>query len=290
MNFSFHQLRIFCEVVQHTSITKAAEKLRLTQPALSIQLRNFQDQFELPLYYKKGRGIGMTPYGLSIFEIAKRLLDNAKEITYQTEAYKNLEAGQLKIASVSTGKYIIPFLVAGFLKKYPKVDLQIEVSNKEEVSNRLAESEIDFALVSVLPSNVLVHEEILFENRLYLVSNEPSDNPDAPLIFREPGSATRQAMDEYFKETSHKKSFELSTNEAVKQAVIAGLGQSILPLIGIADELERGQLHIIERPGLPIITHWRIVYNRSQRLSPLALTFLTYLQENKASLIETYFD
>ena len=232
----------------------------------------------------------MTPYGLSIFEIAKRLLYNAKEITYQTEAYKNLEAGQLKIASVSTWKYIIPFLVAGFLKKYPKFDLQIEVSNKEEVSNRLAESEIDFALVSVLPSNVLVHEEILFENRLYLVSNETSDNPDAPLIFREPGSATRQAMDEYFKETSHKKSFELSTNEAVKQAVIAGLGQSILPLIGIADELERGQLHIIERPGLPIITHWRIVYNRSQRLSPLALTFLTYLQENKAYLIETYFD
>jgi DNA-binding transcriptional LysR family regulator len=109
-----------------------------------------------------------------------------------------------------------------------------------------------------------------------------------PLIYREPGSATRKAMDEYFRKEQRKKSFELSTNEAVKQAVMAGLGYSILPYIGIADELQRGELHIIEKKDLPIVTFWRIVYNRSNKQSPLAKAFLDYLVENKQTLIQRF--
>lgn len=288
MNYSFHQLRIFSEVVKQRSISKAADKLRMTQPALSIQLKNFQENFEFPLYLKKGRGIQISEYGLKIEKLANEVLQKAQEITDLTKAYKNLEAGELKIVSASTGKYVIPYLVHGFLKQYPNVDLKIEISNKEDVINQLKENEIDFALISVVPENLLVHEEVLFENQLYLVGKTPEYDPEMPLIYRESGSATRKAMDEYFDKEPRKKSFELSTNEAVKQAVMAGLGYSILPYIGIADELQRGELHIIEKKDLPIITFWRIVYNRSNKQSPLAKAFLDYLVENKQTLIQRF--
>jgi DNA-binding transcriptional LysR family regulator len=288
MNYSFHQLRIFTEVVKHKSISKAADKLRMTQPALSIQLKNFQENFEFPLYLKKGRGIQISEYGFKIEKLANEVLQKAQEITYLTKAYKNLEAGELKIVSASTGKYVIPYLVQGFLKKYPNIDLKIEISNKEDVVNQLKEDEVDFALISVIPEDLAVHEEVLFENKLYLVGKTPKYNSKVPLIYREPGSATRKAMDEYFRKEQRKKSFELSTNEAVKQAVMAGLGYSILPNIGIADEIRRGELHIVEQAGLPIVTHWRIVYNRSKKQSPLAKAFLDYLVKHKQELIQRF--
>jgi DNA-binding transcriptional LysR family regulator len=289
MQFTFHQLKIFSEVVKQKSITRAAVNLNMTQPALSIQLKNFSSLFEFQLLERKGRSIKVTDYGMQIYQRSLDLLSKAEEMNYLTESFKNLEAGSLRIASVSTGKYIIPYIVADFLKHYPNVDLNIQVSNKEDVVNRLKDEDLDFALVSVLPSNVLVNEEVLFNNELYLVGNTPEFDSSRPLIYREKGSATRQAMDRYFKNSSSHKTFELTSNEAVKQAVKAGLGYSILPKIGITQELLEGSLHIIPQNKLPIVTQWRMVYNKQRILSPVAQTFLSYLKENKAEILKKYF-
>lgn len=289
MQFTFHQLRIYAEVVRQKSITKAANNLNMTQPALSIQLKNFSSLFEFQLLERKGRSIKVTDYGMQIYQRALDLLSKAEEMNYLTASFRNLEAGSLRIASVSTGKYIIPYIVADFLNHYPKVDLNIQVSNKEDVVNRLKDEDLDFALVSVIPNNVLVNEEVLFNNELYLVGKTPEFDSSRPLIYREKGSATRQAMDRYFRNTKGRKTFELTSNEAVKQAVKAGLGYSILPKIGIAQELLEGTLHVIPQKKLPIITQWRIVYNRQKMLSPVAQTFLSYLKENKADIIKKHF-
>lgn len=289
MNFTFHQLKIYSEVVRQKSITKAAKNLNMTQPALSIQLKNFSSLFDFQLFERKGRSIKVTDYGEQIFHTAQELLEKATQMNYLTEAFRNLEAGSLRIASVSTGKYIIPYIVADFLEHYPKVDLSIQVSNKEDVVTRLKDEDLDFALVSVIPSNILVSEEVLFKNELFLVGNTPEFDPKRPLIYREKGSATRQAMDRYFKENSARKTFELTSNEAVKQAVKAGLGYSILPRIGITSELAEKSLFIIPQKNLPIVTQWRIVYNRQKLLSPVAQTFLSYLKEHKEVILSKYF-
>ena len=128
-------------------------------------------------------------------------------------------------------------------------------------------------MVSSISKNVLVSEEVLFKNELFLVGNTPEFDPKRPLIYREKGSFTRQEMDQYFGESTPKKSFELTSNEAVKQAVKAGLGYSIIPRIGITRELAEKSLYIIPQKNLPIVTQWRIVYNKQKLLSPAAQTF-----------------
>ncbi|MEL6863132.1 MAG: LysR family transcriptional regulator [Bacteroidota bacterium] len=289
MNYTLHQLRIFLEVVRQQSITKAAEEMHLTQPALSIQLKNFQLQFDVPLTEVIGKKLYITDFGKSIAEIAENVIKEADTIKYKTKDYSGLLAGKLRISSASTGKYVIPYFLDSFMHKYPGIDLNLDVSNKSLVIRNLQENTIDFVLVSVLPKKMDVCEELLLENKLYLVGNSPNIQKNLPQIYREEGSATRGAMDKYFSNRAIRKSIELTSNEAVKQAVIAGLGYSIIPLIGIKNELLNEQLHIIPSKGLPITTYWRLVWLRKKKLSPVAKAFLDYIQSEKEKIIQERF-
>ncbi|MEM8909262.1 MAG: LysR substrate-binding domain-containing protein [Bacteroidota bacterium] len=289
MNYTLHQLQIFLEVVRQKSITRAAEEMHMTQPALSIQLKNFQMQFDVPLTELIGKKLYITDFGQSIAEIAENVLKEADAIKYKTKDYRGLLTGKLRISSASTGKYVIPYFLNGFMRKYPGIDLNLDVSNKSIVVKNLQNNEIDFALVSLLPQNVVVEEELLLENKLYLVGNIPEIQKNRPLIFREPGSATRGAMDQYFSKYSDRKSLELTSNEAVKQAVIAGLGYSIIPLIGIKNELLNEQLHIIPSKGLPILTYWRLVWLKKKKLSPVAKAYLEYIRAEKEKIMTDSF-
>lgn len=290
MHYTFHQLKVFSKVVDLKSITKAAEALHLTQPAVSIQLKKFQDQFEIPLTEVVGKQLYITDFGLSIAEIANSILKESDEIRYKTKAYSGLLAGKLKISSASTGKYVLPFFLSDFSAKHPSVDLTLDVSNKEKVMEHLVKNEVDFALVSVLPTDVEVQEEVLLENKLYLVGNTRKREKNRPLIFRESGSATRLAMDTYYGHRDKHKSIQLTSNEAVKQALIAGLGYSILPLIGIKNELSNGELHIIPSKGLPILTNWRLIWLKQKKLSPIALAYLEYIRTHKQAITDEKFN
>ncbi len=293
MNFTLHQLQILLEISRQDSLTKAAEEMFMTQPAISIQLKNLQSQFDIPLTEKIGKKIFLTDFGKSIVEIAENILKEADGLRYKTKEYRGLLTGKLRISSASTGKYVIPYFLSPFIHQYPGIDLTLDVSNKTTVIENLRNNEIDFALVSVIPEKLKVAEEILVENKLFLIGNTKKYQKDKPLIYREEGSATRMAMDAYFNKKNRKqtkrKSISLTSNEAVKQAVIAGLGQSILPLIGIKNELENEQLFIIPSRDLPISTYWRLIWLKDKKLSPIAEAYLNYLREEKEQLIQKNF-
>jgi DNA-binding transcriptional LysR family regulator len=301
MNYTLHQLQVFTKVVHTKSITKAAQALFLTQPAVSIQLKNFQDQFEIPLTEVLGRQLYVTQFGNEIAQIAEEILQQVEMINYKTEAYKGILSGRLKIAVASTGKYLMPYFLSGFLKKYPEIDLTMEVTNKSSVLKSMEDNEVDFGLVSVLPEKLNVEEEILLENKLYLVGNrehvleQEQYKQDIftklPMIYREQGSATRTIMEGFFDRSKIiiSKKIELTSNEAVKQAVIAGLGYSIMPLIGLRNEIKTGEVKILPTEGFPIRSQWRLIWLQNKKLSPISLTYLGYLRENKYMIIEGYF-
>jgi DNA-binding transcriptional LysR family regulator len=301
MHYTLHQLQVFLKVAQLKSITKASEELNMTQPAVSIQLKNLQDQFEIPLTEVVGRQLYVTDFGLEIYKMAERVINEVYAINYKTMAYKGHLTGRLLISVVSTGKYVMPYFLSDFIKTNQGIDLIMDVTNKSKVINSLQNNEIDFALVSVLPEGLKVNEEILLENKLYIVGNKNVLKPkkavtkkeitEMPLIFREEGSGTRFIMEDYFKKQTIdiRKKMELTSNEAVKQAVIAGLGNSILPLIGIRNELKTGDLKIIPAVGFPIKSNWRLIWLKEKKLSPVALAYLEFLKKNKDLVIKQHF-
>lgn len=302
MNYTLNQLQIFLKIVQTESVTKASEELHLTQPAVSIQLKNFQDQFDIPLTEVVGRKIYITDFGREIAESAERILNQVHAINYKTLAYKGQLAGRLKISVVSTGKYVMPYFLSGFMQKHTGVELLMDVTNKNKVIESLESNEVDFALVSILPSHLHVEKLDLLQNKLYLVGNSGTKSKkemnanlvfkDLALIFREKGSGTRQTMEKFInrnKITVFKK-MELTSNEAVKQALLAGLGYSIMPLIGIKNELHNNELQIIPIKGLPIKTTWSLIWLKGKKHSPVSLSFLKYLKSEKSNIVRNKFN
>jgi DNA-binding transcriptional LysR family regulator len=292
MNYTIHQLQIFLKVVQKRSVTKASEELFMTQPAVSIQLKNLQDQFDIPLTEVIGRQLYVTDFGREIAVIAERVIQELENINYKTQAYQGIMTGKLSISSASTGKYVIPYFLSGFLEKHTGVDLVLDVTNKSKVIDSLKNNETDFALVSVIPDKLNIEEELLIDNKLYLLGNTPTRNENKPLIYREEGSATRMAMEQYFEkqEGSQRKRMELTSNEAVKQAVIAGLGYSIMPLIGIHNELMNKEIYILPSANLPIKTEWRLIWLKGKKLSPVSQSFLEFIRAEKQNILNDNFD
>ncbi|HVZ57634.1 MAG TPA: LysR substrate-binding domain-containing protein [Chitinophagaceae bacterium] len=301
MNYTLNQLQIFLQIAQSQSVTKAAEALHLTQPAVSIQLRNFQDQFEIPLTEVVGRKLYITDFGREVAAAAEKILNEVHAINYRTLAYKGQLAGRLKISVVSTGKYVMPYFLSGFLRLHPGVELSMDVTNKARVVESLERNEVDFSLVSIVPESLSVETEDLLDNQLFLVGNRETRVPaglgprrlfeQLPLIFRESGSGTRQTMERFIQRhhLAVRRRLELATNEAVKQAVLAGLGYSIMPLIGIRSELRSGAMKIIPVRGLPIKTVWQLIWLKGKNLSPAAAAFRDYVRREKEEIVRQYF-
>ena len=301
MNYTLNQLQIFLKIVQTQSVTRASEELHLTQPAVSIQLKNFQEQFEIPLTEVIGRKIFITDFGREIAEAAENIINQVYAINYKTLAHKGQLTGRLKISVVSTGKYIMPYFLADFLKLHSGVELLMDVTNKNKVVESLVNNEVDFALVSILPTNLKIEKMDLLQNKLYLVNDKKTKFKkgvkitevfnDLPLIFREKGSGTRQMMESFIERNniSVLKKMELTSNEAVKQALLAGLGCSIMPLIGIRSELHHEELQIIPIKGLPIKTTWSLIWLKGKKHTPVSLSFLDYLKQEKAQIVQDKF-
>ncbi len=301
MNYTLHQLQVFLTVAQKESITKAADEMHLSQPAVSIQLKNFQDQFEIPLTEVIGRKLYITDFGKEIALTAQNILNEVAAIQHKTMAFKGQLTGRLKLSVVSTGKYVMPFFLSDFLQKHTSVELIMDVTNKSKVIECLEKNEIDFALVSVLPEQIKIDKVALMQNKLFLVTNaDMRVNKKAndknifrsiPLIYRENGSGTRVVMERYIHQNKLpvQKKMELTTNEAVKQAVIAGLGCSIMPLIGIKNELQNKDLQIIPVRGFPIQSTWNLIWLKDKHFSPVAAAYLDYIKKEKLAIISKHF-
>lgn len=301
MNYTLNQLRIFLKVVQTESVTKASEELYLTQPAVSIQLKNFQDQFDIPLTEVVGRKIYITDFGREIAEAAENIINQVHAINYKTLAYKGQLTGKLKISVVSTGKYVMPYFLSQFMKENAGVELNMDVTNKYKVLESLENNSVDFALVSILPTTQNIEKLDLLQNKLYLVGSEKvtfkKGNStkeifeNLPLIFREKGSGTRQTMEKFFSENniSVLKRMELSSNEAVKQALLAGLGYSIMPIIGIKNELQNKELEIIPIKELPITTTWSLIWLKGKKQTLVSAAYLEFLKKEITNIVQSKF-
>jgi DNA-binding transcriptional LysR family regulator len=248
-----------------------------------------------------GRKLYVTEFGNEIALAAQRIIDEVHMINFRTSAFKGMVSGRLRISVVSTGKYVMPYYLSQFMNANKGIDLEMDVTNKVKVIQSLKDNEVDFALVSVLPRDLVLEHLILLENRLFLVGSknlviESGAKTETiftknPLIYREEGSATRSAMENFLvnRNISAGMKLQLTSNEAVKQALIAGLGISIMPLIGLKNELEGGELKIIPIKGLPITTDWRLVWLRNKPLTPVAKAFLDFVQEKKDTIFENSF-
>jgi DNA-binding transcriptional LysR family regulator len=243
----------------------------------------------------------ITEFGREIAESAQNIMNEVSLIDNRLTKYSGSLTGTLRMSCVSTGKYVLPFFLADFLKENQNVDLSLDVSNKSMVLDLLEQNQSDFSLVSVLPKHVALQKIELMPNSLYLIgAANQSVHADAinkqtleklPLIYREEGSATRMAMEKFIEKNriSVKKKIQLTSNEAVKQAVIAGIGYSIMPVIGLKNELERKQLQIVPIKGLPIKTAWNLVWHRKKKLSPVATAFKEYIEIHKKKIIDANF-
>lgn len=301
MNYTLHQLEIFKKIAELKSVTKASEQLFLTQPAVSIQLKNFQDQFKIPLFEVVGRKLYITEFGEEIAKTASKILDEVASINYKAATFEGKLAGKIKISIVSTAKYAMPYFLTDFIHKNEMVDLTMDVTNKMTVIRSLENNECDFAMVSTVPKKLNIERIELMKNKLYFVASKKFENPikgiqikelnKSLFIFRESGSATRLAMERYL--LKHKieilKKMELTSNEAVKQAVLAGLGISIMPIMGIKNELQNGDLQILEIKDLPIETNWNLIWLKSKNLSLVAKAFKKHITQNKEVIIQKQF-
>jgi DNA-binding transcriptional LysR family regulator len=247
-----------------------------------------------------GRKIFVTDFGKEIAVAAIEILEQVNTISHKTLAYKGQLFGKIKISIVSTGKYVMPYFLSTFLKANPGVELDMDVTNKNKVVKSLQNNEVDFVLVSILPENIKVEKIELMQNKLFFVANNEFISKDKktesifnerPLVFRESGSGTRQAMERFISQNAItlEKKMELTSNEAVKQAILAGLGCSIMPLIGIRKEIQNKELQIIPVKGLPISTNWSLIWLKGKNHSPAALAYLAYLEKEKEAIISTYF-
>lgn len=301
MNYTLNQLKVFLKVTQLGSVTKAADELHLTQPAVSIQLRNFQEQFDIPLTEVVGRQLFVTDFGREVAAAAEQILEGVNALNFKTHAHKGQLTGRLKISIVSTGKYVMPHFLTDFMRENPGVELSMDVTNKAKVLESLENNEVDFSLVSLLPDAMTLEHVKLMQNKLFLVASreleltKPSYNisilEKLPLIFREQGSGTRVVMEQFLRE--HKitvqKKLELTSNEAVKQAVVAGLGVSIMPLIGIKNELSNGELQIIPVRKFPLKTNWHLVWQQGKKFSSAAAAYLAFIRKEKDNIIHNRF-
>jgi DNA-binding transcriptional LysR family regulator len=296
---TLRQLRTFRTVAARGSITAAARELHLSQPAVSMQLRELEESCGLALYERVGRGIQLTEAGRELAGAAAAVVETLRDSQERLDALRGLRTGLLRLAVVSTAKYFAPSILSAYGALHPGVSVQLTVGNREEVVARLADNACDLAIMGRPPGDLRTRGSAFAPHPLVIIA--PRDHPragdsDIPLtelsadafLVRERGSGTRAAMEELFSSRGidYRTAMEVSSNETIKQAVIANMGISLLSAHTIALEVATARLAVLDVQGLPVMRQWHALYREGKRLSPAAETFLDYLQRHGAERIE----
>lgn len=299
MHLTLRQLKIFEAVARHLSFSRAADELHLTQPAVSMQVRSLEEAAGLPLTEQVGKKIFLTEAGGELARHARVVAQQLREAEEALAAMKGLRGGLLNIAAVSTAKYFVPRLLAAFRDNHPEVELRLGVNNREAIVQQLADNEIDLAIMGRPPQEIETVSEPFADNPLVFIA--APDHPLARLkriepqrlakeifLLREPGSGTRAAMERFLSEHGvvPQRSVEMTSNETIKQAVMAGMGLSFLSLHTVGLELAAGKLVRLDVKGTPVTRDWHVVSRQGKRLSPLAEAFRSFLTADGAALIE----
>lgn len=287
---TFHQLKVFEAVARHSSFTRAAEELFLTQPTVSMQVKQLAKAVGLPLFEQIGKRIYLTAAGRELFATCQEIFEELSLFEIAVADLKGLKQGYLRLAAITTAKYVIPRLLGPFCQLYPGIDVSLKVTNHEQILERLTDNRDDLYVLSQPPEDLDVSSYPFVENPLVVIA--PRHHPlaqekniplrrlaEEPFIMREPGSGTRKAVQKLFDEheISVKVKLDLGSNEAIKQAIAGGLGISVLSRHTLALEGATSQLTILDVEDFPIQLYWYVIYPTGKQLSVLARTFLEYL-------------
>lgn len=299
--YTLRQLDTFLEVARDLSISQAAEKLHVTQPAISMQMRQLEDAVGMPLCEQTGRKIQLTDAGEDFRQYAIAAIGQLKQLDDAMAQRRGLKRGRVELAIVSTAKYFVPMLLVLFRKRFPEIEVVLHVHNRENIVKLLTRNEIDLIIMGRTPASIDCAATAFATNPMGVISSP--DHPlsrrrNAPLsilndqefVVRESGSGTRQAMERLFLEHAIKSTIvmEMPSNETIKQAVMAGMGLSFLSLRTIRHELASGHLVLLDIEGLPLIRHWYVTHLSSKRLSPATSALKTFLMEEAGPLINLW--
>ncbi len=294
MNVSFRQLRLFLAVAERGSISAAARACHVTQPTVSMQLRELSTAVGLPLYEVIGKQLHLTPAGEELAQSARAIVDEWSAFGQRIDAMKGLKRGRLRVAVVSTAKYFVPRLLGGFCNRHPEIEIAFEVLNRDGIVQRLRDNRDDLYIMSMPPADIEVEQRVFLPNPLVVIA--PVDHPLAAasrksakiqlrqlakerFILREQGSGTRLACDAHFRQQDFQPQvrLELGSNEAIKQAVAAGMGLAVLSQHALGGHTVDQSLNILNVKSFPIHSNWYLVHLHGKRLSPTALAFLEFL-------------
>jgi LysR family transcriptional regulator, low CO2-responsive transcriptional regulator len=295
-NATFRQLRVFSEVARHMSFSKAAHALHLTPPAVTMQIKELEGHVGLPLFERSGRQVALTTPGEYMLVYARKILSTLKDAEDAAARLQRLEIGTLNIGMVSTAKYFLPRLLAEFKREHEGVDIRLSVGNREQLVRMLHGNEVDIAIMGRPPTELATRAEPFAAHPHVFVA--PTDHPLLKVghpsveslrpygfILREPGSGTRAAMTKFL-DSFHLEPhvvMEMTSNETIKQAVMAGMGLSFLSLHTIGLELEQQLIATLDVEGTPIIRAWNVVHTQSKLLSPAAEAFRYFMLERGES-------
>ncbi|ASW03920.1 MULTISPECIES: LysR family transcriptional regulator [Paraburkholderia] len=290
---TLRQLRVFVAVARHLSFARAAEMLSLTPPAVSMQIRELEEQIGLPLFDRDGRKVSLTITGEYFLVHARKILGVLKDAEDMVARFKKVESGRLVIGMVSTAQYFLPPLLARFCDDHPGVEVSLSVANRQSLVEQLRRNEVDLAVMGRPPKEMATRAEPFAAHPHVVVAA-----PEHPLIklghvpplaiaaygfiVREPGSGTRAVLEEYFRRhgITPRIAMEMPSNEAIKQAVMANMGISLLSLHTIGLELASRRIAVVDVEETPVFRRWHIVNMLSKVLSPPAEAFRYFMLEH----------
>jgi LysR family transcriptional regulator, low CO2-responsive transcriptional regulator len=294
---TLRQLQVFESVARHLSHSKAAAELYLSQPAVSMQVKQTEQTLGLPLFEQVGKKLYLTDAGRELLRYSRNILQQLEEMEGVFGEMKGLSRGHLDIAVVSSANYFMPQLLARFFQQHPGIQASLHVANRDAVISRLDENRADLAIMGQPPEGAEMQAEPFLQNPLVVIAPpshplaaqrhiQPAQLAQETFLLREPGSGTRGVVERFFAGYRIRlpSSMEMDTNEAIKQSVQAGMGLSIISRHSIELELETGRLAVLDAEHFPIVRHWYLVHRKKKRLSGAAQAFKQFLLDEAEKL------
>lgn len=296
MHLTLRQLTVFEAVARHSSYTRAAEELHLSQPAVSMQIRQLEESAGLPLFEKLGKKIHLTEAGREVFHYSQAIGRQLREMEEVVEALKGVQGGHLRISVATTANYFATRLLAAFSRRYPDTTFSLDITNRKTLLDQLAHNETDLVIMGKPPDGLDLEATPFMENPLVIIAPaghalaEQKKIPlsalqDESFVVRELESGTRIAMERFFDERGVELNtgMEMTSNSAIKHAVEAGLGLGIVSIHTLELELEARRLVLLDVDGFPIQRHWYAVKRNGKRLPPVAQAFFEFLMGEDAA-------
>ena len=298
LHLTLRQLKVFESVARHLNYTRAAQELHLTQPAVSMQIKQLEQGLDVPLFEQLGKRIHLTEAGTEVLAYARSIIQQLDELETVLNRIKGVGGGRLRISVATTANYFIPALLGTFSRRYPDVIVTLDVTNRETLLRQLNENTVDLVIMGQPPAEADVEAQAFLDNPLVVVAppNHPLAREHAiPLsrlqeetfLVRESGSGTRIAMERFFSNRHMRLNtgMEVGSNEAIKQSVQAGLGLGLLSRATIDQELELARLAVLDVSEFPIMRHWYVVHRKGKRLSAPAQAFRHFVLNEAITLL-----